>query len=82
MLEAKFYGWMPFVTAALFKISMVKSCQSYYYQGYICTIHVCKQTSFFLLATAQKLYSTLPSPWDNVLFETGAPREGSYPGIE
>ena len=47
MLEAKFYSWIPFVTATLFKISMVKSCQGYYYQGYICTIHVCKQTSFF-----------------------------------
>ena len=80
VIEAKFYGWMPFLTPTLFKISTVKSCQGYYYQGYLCTIHVCKQTSFFLRATVQRLYRPLPGPWKN-FFETGAAQEGSYPGI-
>ena len=80
MVEAKFYGWMPFLTPTLFKISTVKSCQGYYYQDYICTMHDRKQTSFFLRTIVQKLYRPLPGPWYN-LFETGAPRERSYPGI-
>ena len=82
MIKAKFYGWMIFLTPTMFKISTVKSCQGYYYQGYFCAIHVRKQTSFFLRTTVQRLYCPLPSPWSNFLFETSAPREGSYPGIE
>ena len=69
-------------TPTLFTISTVKSCQGYYYRGYFCTIHVRKQTSFFLWKTVQRLYRPLPGPWDNFLFETGAPRKGSFPGIE
>ena len=72
---------MPFLTPTLFKISTVKSCQGYYYQGYFCTLHVRKQTSFFLRATVQRFYRPLSGPWNNILFETGAPREGSYPEI-
>ena len=82
MIKAKFYGWMPFLTPTLFKISIAKSCQGYYYQGYFSTIHVPKQTSFLLRTTVLRLYCPSPGPWDNFLFETGAPREGSYPGIE
>ena len=82
MIQEKFYGGMSFLTPRLFKISTVKSYQGYYYQGYICTIHVCKQTSFFLRTTVKRLYRPLPGPWDNFLFETDAPWEDSCPGIE
>ena len=40
MIEAKFYGWMPFLTPALFKIS-------YYSQGYF-FYHKCPQANQFL----------------------------------
>ena len=46
------------------------------------TIHVRKQTSFFLRAAVQGLYHPLPGRRNNFLFETGAPRKGSYSGIE
>ena len=75
MTETKFYCWMPFLTPTLSEISTVKSCQGYYYQGYFCTIHVHKQTSFFLRTTNQRLYRLLPGPWNNFLFERGAPRK-------
>ena len=45
-------------------------------------MHVRKQRSFLLRTAVQRLYCSLPGPWDNFLFKTGAPREGSYPEIE
>ena len=70
MIEAKCYRWIPFLTPALFKISTVKSCQGYYCQGYFCTVHIRKQTSFFLRTTVQRLYRPLPVPWNNFIWNT------------
>ena len=71
MTEEKNYSWMPFLATALSKISTVKSCQGYYYQGFF-YYHTCLQANQFLsLDNSLEIIQSLT--WS--LCEIGAPWE-------
>ena len=69
--KKKNYSWMPFLATALSKISTVKSCQGYYYQGFF-YYHTCLQANQFLsLDNSLEIIQSLT--WS--LCEIGAPWE-------
>ena len=64
MVKPRFYGRMLFLTPTVLKISTIKSCQSYYCQGYLFW-HTCLQTSQFpFLDNSPEIIPSLTQPME------------------